>query len=365
MHLYVTSLCNMNCLYCSQVPKQANNSKNNFLDLKTSKKYVDLIFSNSKQSLINIVFHGGEPTLQDITWYESLIGYIESQAEKYNKKIDLTMQSNCMKISNEFIDLIKKKDITVGASLDGPPHINNQTRKNGETVINNIIRLKEIDCLGGVICVITELNCDSIEEILSFFEEFELISISFNIFYSVGNGKRLQPLSAQKIFGVYKKTYEYMRSTRGKKIKERSVSIMLSKYLKPFEKEKMLCNLSCYSPFCHAGILTIICDMEGNLFPCGCSDFSKYKLGSIYSLNRDLYIKKLKLLHKTNERYNKCCMNCFANSICSFSCPAFREEDPVTEKNLCEATKMFYRFLESEKPETIEEIVLNSKLQYI
>ncbi|MCK9631681.1 MAG: radical SAM protein [Methanoregula sp.] len=356
MHLYVTSRCNMNCSYCSDVIKRTNPSGNPFMDLDIGKKYVELIFSNSTRDRITIVFHGGEPTLQSLKWYQQLIEYIEFQARNHNKKVNLALQSNCMRISDEFIELFNKNKIIIGASLDGPPEINDLTRVNGEVALSNILRLQAINRLGGVICVITDKNCNDVETILRFFEKCGLNSLSFNIFYSVGEGNKLPPLSAKKIFEVYKTTYEYMRSTSGKGVKERSVSIMISKFLNPLSKEELLTNLNCYSPFCHAGIFNIICDTEGNLFPCGCSDVLKFKLGTIHSIDKQHYVNVLKMLHKKSEKYDKSCSSCFANSICSFSCPAFHEEDPITERNLCEATKIFYQFLEEEPREIITEI---------
>lgn len=364
MHLYVTSHCNMGCLYCSDSTKRAKLTGNQFMKIETAKKFVDLIFSNSKQGYIDVVFHGGEPTLQTLEWYQLLIDHIEHQASNYNIEVKLAMQSNCMAISNEYMDFFKKRKITVGASMDGPPDIHNLTRGKGEEVLANILRLQEVNRLGGVICVITDCNCDEISTILQFFENMGLFSISFNIFYSVGSGNQMPPLSAQKIFDTYRMTYEYMKATAGKKVIERSVSIMLSKYVKPLTKEENLKNLNCYSPFCHAGILNIICDTDGNLFPCGCSDYPKFKLGSVYLLDRDHYLKTLRLLHEKHDNYSQNCNNCFANSICSFSCPAFREEDPVTEKHLCEATKMFYRFLKTEPPEVVAEIAVASNVKH-
>lgn len=364
MHFYVTSRCNMGCLYCSDGTKRASAAGNPFMDIETAKKYVDLIFSCSKRDHVSVVFHGGEPTLQKLEWYYDLIEHIEYQAKNCKKEVELTLQSNCMTISDEYIDLFIRKKIIVGASLDGPPAINNLTRAKGEKVLANILRLKEINRLGGVICVITDKNCDNIGHILQFFENQALHSISFNIFYSVGDANKFPPLSAHKIFDIYRSTYKYMKATGGNKVAERSVSLMLSKFFHPMTKKELMNNLDCYSPFCHAGIYTIICDTDGSLFPCGCSDFPKFKLGSINSFDRDHYLNILGLLHKKGEKYNRLCISCFANSICSFSCPAFNEEDTATEQHLCEATKMFYRFLEAEPPEVVAEIVMATEEYY-
>jgi len=332
------------------------------MELNVAKKYVNLIFSNTHCGNIIIVFHGGEPTLQSLEWYTALIEFIEIQATHYNKVIKFTMQSNCLNLSDDYLDLFKNKKVIIGASLDGPSEINDLTRANGAVVLTNILKLKTYDLLGGVICVITERNCDKVPEILHFFEEMGIYSVNFNIFYSVGGGRKLRPLSAKQIFGTYKHTYEYLKATRGKRIIERSVAIMVSKFFKPLTNKETLNNLNCYSPFCHAAISTVLCDTEGDLFPCGCSDSPKFKLGSIYSMDVKHYLNVARLLHKKDEKYNKICSHCFANTICSFGCPAYYNDDTVTHRNLCAATKKFYQFLEGESKDNIKNIAKASKI---
>ena len=356
MHLYVTSRCNLDCLYCSDGVKRLRGRDGQFMSLDTAQRYVDLIFLSSECDRVTVVFHGGEPTLQPVQWYRDFLSYIERMAISHRKTVDLAMQSNCRCLPSTFLGLFREKRISIGASLDGPPELNDLTRSKGEHVLRNILKLRDLGRLGGVICVLTERNCRRVGEILHFFESHGLLKVCFNVFYSVGSATVLPPLSAQQILDTYRDTYAYLKETGGRKVVERSVSIMLSKFVTPLNRDGLLYNLDCNSPFCHAGIKTVICDTEGNLFPCGCSDFPKFKLGSLEAIEPSGYMETLSMLHRKSEHYDRSCLTCFANSICSFGCPAFREEDPVTERNLCQATRDFYRFLKSEPWDVVVEL---------
>lgn len=361
MHFYVTGNCNMRCSYCSDSIKRLTDFKDNFMKIDIAKKYVNLIFKNSKENSIAIIFHGGEPTLQSVEWYEDIIDYITNKAKIYGKEIGFNLQSNCFEINKTFFDLIQHRNIIVGSSLDGPPYINDITRKNGEKVLKNVLKLKKIKKLGGIITVISKSNYNKVSEILKFFEKYQLNNVSFNIVYLLGDGKKHEPLNGLEIFSVFKEIFLYLKETKGKKVTERYLIAFLEKFLKPLTPKNLLNNLNCYSPFCHAGVTTLICDINGNLYPCGCSDFPKYNIGNISKIDETVYLSVILNLHRKRKKYYEICQFCEANRICSFGCPAFHDEDKITEKNLCIATKQFYSYLENELPEKIFEIVESSK----
>lgn len=364
MHLYVTNRCNMHCTYCSDCPETKQNNRALKFDNMSEEiavQFIDLILANSKLRRILIVFHGGEPTLQSVYWYAEVINHIKLQAERNKKVIELAMQSNCLSLSDEYLDLFREYDIKVGTSLDGFPELNNKTRQNGEQALQNILKIKKLGILGGVIAIINKNNCNYIRPMLDFFESHNLMNVCFNILYCVGSGKNLNPLDELEIFNLYREIYIYLNETKGERVIERNVIFMLRKFLQPLTSSEHLLHLSCYSPFCHAGITNIICDMSGNLFPCGCSDIDVYKLGSIFDLNDDAATNALLHLHHKNSKYEKICSFCEANTICSFGCPAFSNEDKATESHRCKATKEFYLFLRAEQKSRISEILANSK----
>ena len=238
MHLYVTSKCNLRCVYCSDNDTDASSPENPFDEHRNRQEIRRIpIFAHSQRDRMIVVFHGGEPTLQNLQWYHELIGHIEERAHQFEKQFELTMQSNCLHLTDPFLDLIAKKNIQVGTSLDGPPHLNDLTRANGTKVLANILKLKEAERLGGVISVVTKHNCRQVPEMLQFFQAHGLNTVSFNICYSVGGARLLVPLTADEIFRVFTDTYGYLKTTGGKNVVERFVSIMMKKFIQPPNKE--------------------------------------------------------------------------------------------------------------------------------
>lgn len=361
IHLYVTGNCNMKCIYCSDVSKRIKKYHENFMDINIALEYIDLIIRSTCAEHIQIVFHGGEPSLVPASWYSSIIDYISVETIKWKKTYELSLQSNCLAINDDLFDLIKLHNITVGGSLDGPPKINNLSRMNGAKALKNIKRLQEINRLGGVITVITKTNYHKVPEMMKFYEAQRLYDVSLNFVYLAGEAKVLTPLSSDDIFYVLLESYRYFVQTQGKKVVERMMKTILSKYITKPTKADVLNSLDCYSPFCHAGIKTIICGVDGDLYPCGCSDYNKFHLGTLKSINEDNFNNILKNLHKKNEKYTKVCSRCNANTICTFGCPAFSDQDKITDENICLATKRFYTFLCNEDQVLIRGYLSNVK----
>jgi len=273
------------------------------------------------------------------------------------------MQSNATVLDADRLDLVKRYDIGIGTSLDGPAEINEKTRAETGIVMENILKLKEIGCFGGLICTVSDYNYDKIADILRFFEENHIYWVAFNIVYSIGRGRDLIPMSADKVFSAHKSIYLYMEETRGKKIVEGNMAEKLERYVHPPSltdyRERLMCN----NPFCGGGITAILCDSKGDLYPCGCANMTKqWLLGSIDSLDEQVFLNRIFRFHEKNGKYYDQCQSCDASSICNFGCPGFRTIDDRTEETECRAARMFYSFLQDRDQRIIEEIVQNLRL---
>jgi len=359
MHFEVARNCNIECLYCYS--SRESSSRNLLMPLKTACKYIDIIFENSKSKNIEIVFHGGEPLLQITNWFYNVIEYAIRSANLCRKNLRFVMQSNCILLNEEKLNLIKKYHIIVGTSLDGPPKINNLTRKKGEIVLKNIKKLNKINCFGGVICVVNAFNYDKMKEIMSFFENKGIFKTKIVIGHSVGKSKRLPNLSHDMIFTAYKSIYEYLsKKSLGRNIIEAHVAQKLSRFLTPPTSEDFKDILICAHPFCGGGITTIFSDTEGNLYPCGSSVCNlKTTLGNINSINDKTYLSSIVNFHRKENKYFKICAKCVAARICNFGCPAFDSIDKETYKAECIANQLFYRYLNNKNTSEIKEIITN------
>lgn len=359
IHLEVSKLCNMNCIYCFA---HQNDISNPLMPLIIACRYIEIVLKNTCSKYIEIVFHGGEPLLHSTVWFYNVIEYAIRLSSIYDKTVSFTMQSNCTLLDDEKLNLIKEYNIIVGTSLDGPSYINDLSRKKSEIVLKNIQKLKEIKCFGGVICVINKYNYDKMNEVMKFFEE-EDISASAVVSYSVGSGKSLTPLNSEMIFLANKGIFDYLEETNGKGIIEGNMASKLYRYINPLSLKDFKEILICSHPFCGGGITTIMCDTEGNLYPCGCCICDhRTVIGNLNYISDDVFIQRIKKFHEKDYKYFKQCAKCDASRICLFGCPAFSFIDIDTTESECMANKQFYQFLKQKDHFVVRNIVNNLEI---
>jgi len=358
MHFEVSNVCNLSCMYCSAWKPTLG--KKFFMPLEVAQRYIDLVFEGTCAPGIDLMFYGGEALLQSVAWFYDVIEYANRQAVKYDKRLRFLMQSNATALDTEKLELIDKYDIVTGTSLDGPPHINEKTRGKTNLVMEDILKLKQVGCFGGVICTANGYNYDKIAEVLRFFEEQQIFWVAVNIVYSIGRGCKLVPLSTDKVFSVYKGIYTYLENTKGKKVVEGNMAERLNRYVYPPSLEDFKQKLSCNHPFCGGGITSVLCDADGDIYPCGCANMTtQFLLGNVNSIDDQVFMDGVYRFHTKSQKYCEECQLCDAARICNFGCTGFKAIDNLTDESECRATKMFYSFLEKRDQQVIQEIVQN------
>ena len=90
-----TNECNMRCKYCFAEKYGYSDS---ILDLKILKKYLKLL--SLKYDYINLVWHGGEPLMVPLSYYEEAYDY----CQKLDSKFIYSIQTNGTLLNKENID---------------------------------------------------------------------------------------------------------------------------------------------------------------------------------------------------------------------------------------------------------------------
>jgi uncharacterized protein len=212
--LFIPTLgCNMSCLYCFQRPalKRPELSLINFKKDEVEKAlntFQEQYYAVYRQRVNEIVFHGGEATIVPIDKLEEMFSFFKS------KGMSISMQSNCYAITDKHIELFKKYNIRVGASVDGFPDINTLRGffENGKEdkvasehyrvkVLENIERLKKEGILNGVIILLHRNNASN-DALLNRLVEFLKWLKSIGI-----NEGRLNPM-----YPTYKEVEKYVLS---------------------------------------------------------------------------------------------------------------------------------------------------------
>lgn len=138
IRINVSNDCNLNCKYCYA---DGGNYKKEvgLMDISTATAVVRFI-ENYFPNVETIFFFGGEPLLN----IEIIEFICEHLSEKYFKLI-----TNGFFINDKIIEVIKKYDIKIGISIDGPENIHDEFRvtksgaKTFRKICQNINRLQE------------------------------------------------------------------------------------------------------------------------------------------------------------------------------------------------------------------------------
>lgn len=136
-----TGNCNLNCDYCYYVNAIPRRYKVNFPEDK-----LDLFFEKvaDYNKDIYISWHGGEPLLQKISFYQKA----QDLAAKHGISLHQSLQTNGTLVNEEWAKFFSEYQFSIGLSIDGDQKLNDQSRKlkSGNGSVYNKL-LKSIDLL--------------------------------------------------------------------------------------------------------------------------------------------------------------------------------------------------------------------------
>jgi uncharacterized protein len=181
--LQASPFCNINCDYC-YLPNRTSTRRMSMQVLASAieKTYA----SDLVRGELTIIWHAGEPLAVPISWYEEALATI-SVAAPSQANIVHSLQSNGTLLNQRWCDFIKRHDIRVGLSIDGPDFLHDLHRKTRQgdgshrAAMRGLQLLKDNDIPFHVIAVITGEALGHAREIYDFFETAGVERLGFNI----------------------------------------------------------------------------------------------------------------------------------------------------------------------------------------
>jgi uncharacterized protein len=181
--LQASPFCNINCDYC-YLPNRTSTRRMSMQVLASAieKTYA----SDLVRGELTIIWHAGEPLAVPISWYEEAFATISLNAPS-GAKIVHSIQSNGTLLNQAWCDFIRRHDIRMGLSIDGPDFLHDLHRKTrrGEgshrAAMRGLQLLKDNAIPFHVIAVITEAALGHAQEIYDFFETAGVERLGFNI----------------------------------------------------------------------------------------------------------------------------------------------------------------------------------------
>ncbi len=208
-------LCNINCRYC-YLPDRLS-TKRIALDI-LSHIYEYLFALPSISDHLTILWHAGEPLTLPISFYEKAFQCLD-QCNTRGIQVTHSFQTNGTLINQRWCDFIKKHNVKIGVSLDGPQHIHdlNRVDRSGKGTFERTMRgirlLQENDIDVSVIMVLTRYALDYPDAVWQFFREHHLTRICFNIEEIEGVNKQ-SSLGTSEAINQYKHFFRRLLTLR-------------------------------------------------------------------------------------------------------------------------------------------------------
>ena len=126
LHIFaVTNRCNQNCVYCQA--KAPGSTLDGVMDVETGKKAIEVAMQSPANNL-TFEFQGGEPLLNFDLILE-MIRYSRELNLKYNKKLEYTIVTNLIALTDEKLQALIDNNVSICTSLDGCEIVHNHNRK--------------------------------------------------------------------------------------------------------------------------------------------------------------------------------------------------------------------------------------------
>jgi len=317
---YLSDRCNMRCRYCYA----ESNTSNEVLSEGQIQSSLDYFFQNTNHEKVVIRFLGGEPTAVWDTLVFT-VDYARRQAEKWDKEVGFTMDSNGLWSPAQH-DFITKHFFHIGISIDGPPEIHNVHRPlvSGHDSFDRVYgTVKKLHAGGSMdikLCpVISNLSVERMPEMTaSFCKALPGVTIFYTPLDEIGAGMSMENIQAP------------------------SISLFLEKFIDSLKLADELGSGNTIMTSVmdlHSPPSTRFCGCDGDNFivlPSGwvtsCSKATKR-----YGDQRDIFIygrvdndgvcfqqKRYEDLARFDASNIKACRDCFAAYICRGGCPLLK-----------------------------------------
>lgn len=181
--LQPSPFCNINCDYC-YLPNRTSTRR---MSQEVLENAIEKTFaSDLVKGDLTLIWHAGEPLAVPISWYEEALGTVRRIAPA-SARITHSFQSNGTLINQKWCDFIKRENISIGLSIDGPAFLHDAHRKTRkgvgthEAAVRGLNLLRQNGIPFHVISVITREALGHAREIYEHFESLGIERVGFNI----------------------------------------------------------------------------------------------------------------------------------------------------------------------------------------
>lgn len=127
LSMNVAQDCNLRCRYCL-VGQGVMTAPRQLMSREVARRAIDFLLQVSGESrMCRVGFFGGEPML-NFAVIKAAVEYGQALTRERGKEMEFTIITNGTLFNEENLLYIKRKGITVGISIDGPPSVHDRMR---------------------------------------------------------------------------------------------------------------------------------------------------------------------------------------------------------------------------------------------
>ena len=341
VEIELSNSCNLRCKYC-----YVNAGVDKVISWDLLKKIIDKILELPKKE-IAVQLGGGEALLH-MNLIERAVNYGNKKAREKGKKIIWMIQSNGLLVG-KFAEKLKKLNISVGVSYDGPYQDVYRVLPNGkgsrELFIKSIkeARKKGLNIYGAISVIIDPNQMFEIYEDLKKqgFKQWKVL-----YYFNAGRGEKegIKIMDKEKQIKFAENEFELFKKGLKEGIILKETITKLNNLL--IRHRPQVCSKT---P-CGAGRNFIVFNRKGEIFPCyHFIQIEKFKMGELSNKWKEIFNSKIK--KELDERFVnnlKECKNCEFKFFCSAGCTSnayFAYGDIAKKSPMCKYYKRIYLLL--------------------
>lgn len=166
--------CNLRCGYCYYLEKsELLGGSSQMMSDDILELFVKEYIQSQTTSEVLFIWHGGEPLLRPISFYERAIELQQRYAD--DRRVDNSIQTNATLLDEEWCKFLSKHNFLVGVSIDGTRMMHDAMRKtrNGESSFRDVIRgIRLLEKYGVQWNAMATVNAANVEYPLEFYRFF-------------------------------------------------------------------------------------------------------------------------------------------------------------------------------------------------
>lgn len=342
----VGNYCNLHCEYCFYNAREQ--SKKTIMSEQLLDKFI-YEYLNLFSGKVNFIWHGGEPLLAGIPFFEGVMKLQKKYAKK-DQIIRNSIQTNATLVNEEWANFFKVNNFKVGVSIDGNLKSHNEFRKNKrgegsfENVINGIRILQKHTVRLGFIQTLTRANIANLDDDFKYFvETLGVRSWGINHYFEQDSGLDIvkQRIDNKQLKEYLKRCIDLWLTQNDPNLRLREIDHFIAGVL---GKNINSCsfNGTCTSYFCLS--------YDGKIYPCDrFSEQEKYLLGDLtWQALIEILNGNARLQYATDVNdIPTDCAKCNWLKGCNNGCAHHRLGNIKGKYVFCETRQDMFRYLHS------------------